>query len=109
MSITGRANCEIGHLPVMASVLAIASVSRDPKTLTDVAAVPGGFLKEIAAAFAKVKPGSGDGCCQRSLASTLADPKRLEAEIDIHRHPRLEIPAGMPIGDAGWFDDVLSE
>ncbi|WP_238538950.1 zinc-dependent metalloprotease [Novosphingobium sp. AP12] len=90
-----------------ATLLAIASASRDPATPADVAAVLDGFLKVIAGSFAKAKRVSEEGLWQLSMAATLGDPARLEAEIDKQRRPKPDIPAGMPIGDTGWFDDVL--
>ncbi|WP_404478214.1 zinc-dependent metalloprotease [Novosphingobium sp. BL-52-GroH] len=91
------------------TLLAIASAARDPATPADVAAILDGFLKGVASSFAKARANSEDGLWQVSMASTLADPERLEAEIDKQRRPRPDIPAGMPIGDTGWFDDVLSD
>ncbi|SFG36002.1 protein of unknown function [Novosphingobium sp. CF614] len=97
------------------TLLAIASASRDPETPADIAAVLDGFLKEIASAFAKAQRNSEEGrnseeaLWQVSMASTLSDPARLEAEIDKKHRPPPDIPAGMPIGDTGWFDDVLTE
>jgi hypothetical protein len=89
-------------------LLAIAAASRDPATPADVAAVLDGFLKEIASSFAAAKQKKEEGLWLRSMASTLLDPKRIEAEIGKQSRPKPDIPAGMPIGDAGWFDGLLS-
>jgi hypothetical protein len=89
------------------TLLAIALASHDRATPADVAALLDGFLKEAASSFAKAKRGSEEGFWQVSMAGTLVDPERLEAEIDKQRRSKPDIPAGMPIGDTGWFDDVL--
>lgn len=90
-----------------ATLLALASARRDPQTPADVAGVLDGFLMETARGFAKAKGGSEQALWQVSMAATLADPARLEAEIGKQSRPRPAIPAGMPIGDTGWFDDVV--
>ncbi|EIZ77405.1 hypothetical protein WSK_4019 [Novosphingobium sp. Rr 2-17] len=90
------------------TLLAIASAARDPDTPADIAAVLDGFLKETAMGFAKAKRNSEDGLWQASIANTLSDPERLKAEIDKQSRPKPDTPAGMPIGDTGWFDDASS-
>ena len=90
------------------TLLAIAAASRDPATPADVAAVLDGFLKEIASSFAAANRKKEEGLWLRSMASTLSDPKRIEAEIGKQSRPKPDIPAGMPIGDTGWFDGLLS-
>ena len=90
------------------TLLAIAATSRDPATPADVGAVLDGFIKEIASGFANTQRKSDEGLWLLSMASTLSDPKRIEAEIGKQSRPRPDIPAGMPIGDTGWFDGLLS-
>ena len=63
------------------TLLAIAATSRDPATPADVGAVLDGFIKEIASGFANTQRKSDEGLWLLSMASTLSDPKRIEAEI----------------------------
>jgi len=105
--VVARHDRAVSRRIAQTTLLAIASTRSDPDTPADVAAVLDGFLKHAGSGFAKAKGGDEDGMWQVSMAATLTDPDRLAAEIDKQKRPRPEIPAGMPIGDTGWFDDPV--
>jgi Met-zincin/Domain of unknown function (DUF5117) len=108
-AVVARHDTAVSRRIAQTTLLAIASARSNPNTPADVAAVLDGFLKQMGRSFARAKGGDEDALWQVSTAATLANPDRLAAELDKQKRPRPEIPAGMPIGDTGWFDDLLFE
>jgi Met-zincin/Domain of unknown function (DUF5117) len=108
-AVVARHDTAVSRRIAQTTLLAIASTRSDPATPADVAAVLDGFLKQMGRSFAKAKGGDEAALWQVATAATLTDPDRLAAEIDKQKRPRPEIPAGMPIGDTGWFDDLIAE
>jgi len=97
----------LGRRIAQTTYLAIAAAARDAETPPDVAAILDGYLRDAANGLAGARGATEDALWQRAMGALLSDPRRLAAEVERQARVQPPVPAGMPIGDSGWFDDIL--